>query len=126
MHLITYMSDYTGTDDQVKQDLVNITKTAKVENALREITGVLFYMEGKFLQVMEGEEDVLRSLMLNIEKDPRHKNIIYLIDTSIENAVFMIGIWIALIFPTAKNSMLITCVRFQIAFHKIFCHALTH
>lgn len=88
MHLITYMSDYTGTDDQVKQDLVNITKTAKVENALREITGVLFYMEGKFLQVMEGEEDVLRSLMLNIEKDPRHKNIIYLIDTSIEKRGF--------------------------------------
>ena len=88
MHLITYMSDYIGTEDQVKQDLMHITAVAKVENAKRQITGVLFYMAGKFLQVLEGEEAHLRQLMQNIEKDDRHNNVEYLIDTSIEKRGF--------------------------------------
>ena len=88
MHLITYMSDYSGNDNTVKQDLADITKVAKVQNALRQITGVLFYTEGKFLQVVEGEEKFLRQLMYNIENDNRHANLTYLIDTPIEKRGF--------------------------------------
>jgi hypothetical protein len=50
---------------------------------LNNVTGVLFYVNRKFLQAVEGREEDLRRLMANIEKDPRHKNVQYLIDTPV-------------------------------------------
>ena len=65
MHLITYISDYKGTDATIHDDIDQITSVAKARNAKDEITGVLFYMENKFLQVIEGEEKgVIRKLGL--------------------------------------------------------------
>ena len=68
--------------------LANIEKVAKVENGKRNVTGVLFFVNGKFLQVIEGEESALRELMHNIEADDRHRDISYLIDTSVEKRGF--------------------------------------
>ena len=66
-------------------------RTAKRENAKRGITGVLFCVDGVFLQVIEGEEENIRQLMRNIESDPRHRDIGYLIDTAVEERGF--GQW---------------------------------
>ena len=88
MHMICYMSDYSNPIDNIHKDIEEITIVAKRENALRQITGVLFFFEGKFLQVVEGEEPVLRQLMKNIEADGRHENIEYLIDTEVEKRGF--------------------------------------
>lgn len=87
MHLIAYVSEIA---DQKNHETIieNIVQTAKTENAKRSITGVLFYHEGHFLQVIEGAEDTLRSLMRNIEADPRHSDISYLIDTKTESRGF--------------------------------------
>ena len=88
MHMIVYMSEYTGTEETLLNDLPAITAVAKLENAKSEITGVLFYLEGKFLQIIEGEEKLIRQLMTNIEKDSRHTNLEVLIDTAIESRGF--------------------------------------
>jgi len=83
MHLITYISDYTGDAATIDHELRNIVSIAKEENPKHGITGVLFYHKGNFVQVIEGEEEALRSLMVNLENDSRHKNIEYLMDEPI-------------------------------------------
>ncbi len=88
MHMIAYISDFTGGKSEIDAVLNDIVKVAKVENQKRVITGVLFYLGGQFLQIIEGEDAALRLLMVNIEKDERHKNIEYLIDTKVEKRGF--------------------------------------
>ena len=88
MHLIAYISDITeeaGDADAVLEDIVRV---AKAENPKHVITGVLFFLDGKFLQIIEGEEPELRALMRNIEGDARHRNIEYLVDTPVEKRGF--------------------------------------
>ncbi len=88
MHMIAYVSELAEdhmTIDSILEDIVGV---AKSENPKHSITGVLFYIDGNFLQVIEGKERNLRSLMTNIENDARHRNVDYLIDTPVENRGF--------------------------------------
>ena len=89
MHLITYISDlelsYESKIDQVLDDIVAV---AKEENLKRQITGVLFFHNNKFMQVIEGARTDLEFLMYKITKDPRHFNIEYLINTPVESRGF--------------------------------------
>ena len=87
MHLIAYASEIAIKSDH-ETLIEEIVAVAKRENPKRGITGVLFYHEGHFLQVIEGEEQALRELMSNIEADPRHKDVSYLIDTKTESRGF--------------------------------------
>jgi|GEM_PF-4940518 len=41
-------------------------------NARLDVTGALFHMRGRFLQVLEGRCDVLEALMTRIRNDARH------------------------------------------------------
>ena len=84
MHLITYISDYKLEHGDIDIVLNNIVKVAQQENAKHDITGVLFFQDGKFMQVIEGPEAKLRQLMHNIEADPRHDDIEYVIDTKVD------------------------------------------
>lgn len=84
MHLIVYTSDYKGSTNFITNDLSCITTTAKKNNPKLGITGALFYHQGKFLQLIEGNQDNLEQLMELITIDPRHDNINRLIDQSIE------------------------------------------
>ena len=81
MHVIAYTSVFipeSGNEDDVINDIV---KVAKEHNAENDITGVLFFHDGRFLQIIEGEEVDLKALMKSIEQDNRHKDIKYLIDS---------------------------------------------
>ncbi len=48
---------------------------ARTKNALNEITGMLLYCEGVFVQLLEGEEAKVRETFERISKDPRHTDI---------------------------------------------------
>jgi hypothetical protein len=56
-------------------DLEEILADARAGNERRQVTGVLVYVEGVFMQILEGEEDVLRSLMHSIAIDTRHTDV---------------------------------------------------
>lgn len=88
MHLIVYMSEYLGNANSIFSDVGDIITTSKAQNPKHGITGILLYHKGKFVQVIEGEEEELRSLMNNIEKDERHTNLRYLIDENISERGF--------------------------------------
>jgi hypothetical protein len=88
MHMIVYTSELNKNAGDVDPIISGIIQTAKRENAKRYITGVLFFENNRFLQIIEGEESHLRQLMKNIENDNRHKNIQILMDTDIEKRGF--------------------------------------
>ena len=56
------------------EDLLDIQKKARSNNAPIDVTGSLFYNGGWFLQVLEGPAATLAKLYAKIELDPRHKN----------------------------------------------------
>ncbi len=91
MHLIAYTSHANENPSNISETLKHISKTAKNNNANMGITGVLFYQNGRFLQIIEGEKKQLESLMKVIKEDKRHKNIERLIDTPMKNRGF--GNW---------------------------------
>ena len=59
-----------------KEDIVTLLTKCRAYNAAHNITGLLLYTpDGRFLQVLEGDESAVRSLFLNrISFDPRHFN----------------------------------------------------
>ncbi|OUR63692.1 hypothetical protein A9Q79_10190 [Methylophaga sp. 42_25_T18] len=83
MHIIVYISEYTGRDEDIEADLADITQLAQINNVEAQITGLLFYHDRHFLQVIEAEQVTLANLMDVLAKDPRHKNIERIVDETI-------------------------------------------
>ncbi|MEO0908759.1 MAG: BLUF domain-containing protein [Pseudomonadota bacterium] len=82
------MSSTTLSKDEIEREMANIATTAQDHNAKQDITGVLFFENGHFLQALEGEEAKLRELYNRITNDPRHKNLNTLVDTPISKRSF--------------------------------------
>ena len=61
------------------QDLLDILKKSHENNRRLDITGMLLYRGGNFLQVLEGEEAVLDERFKVILKDPRHYQVTLLL-----------------------------------------------
>lgn len=88
MHLIIYISEYTGSPSEIEQDLEAICSVSKKNNLRFQITGELFYHNGKFLQVIEGGREHLETLMDVICKDPRHKDVTRIVDAKVQQRMF--------------------------------------
>ncbi|MGR8941811.1 MAG: BLUF domain-containing protein, partial [Gammaproteobacteria bacterium] len=55
-------------------DLMDILKKARDNNARLGVSGMLLYTGEWFVQLLEGEEKVIDDLVAVIKKDPRHKD----------------------------------------------------
>lgn len=69
-------------------DIASILVTSRRNNERRQITGMLLYADGAFLQVLEGDEKVLRALVTKIRADDRHRNIMVLYENHAEHRSF--------------------------------------
>ena len=56
------------------EEIENILASCKKNNPPLNITGVLLYSDKKFIQLVEGESDVIMPLYDKIKLDPRHSN----------------------------------------------------
>ncbi|MDO9238406.1 MAG: phosphate-starvation-inducible PsiE family protein [Methylicorpusculum sp.] len=70
---LTYLS--TQTRPMIKDNLMDILTTARLNNAVLGVTGMLLYTGKNFIQVLEGDEKVIEALTADIRKDSRHKDI---------------------------------------------------
>ena len=61
------------------QDLLDILKKSHENNRRLDITGMLLYRGGNFLQVLEGDEAVVDERYNVILKDPRHYQVTLLL-----------------------------------------------
>lgn len=75
IHLI-YVS--SALKELTDAELDAILESAVRHNKPQNITGMLLYARGNFLQVLEGEEFEVDKTFQCIEKDPRHHGIIVL------------------------------------------------
>lgn len=57
-------------------------------NSKNQISGILLFNQGIFLQVLEGDSSVLKRLFKNIRNDTRHRNILTVLEQRIEERIF--------------------------------------
>lgn len=89
MFYLVYVSSATQLFS--KQGLINLLTQARRKNENLGITGMLLYREGAFMQVLEGEETVVRELYSTINQDRRHHGLITLDEGRLTERVF--GEW---------------------------------
>lgn len=85
-HAIAYVS--TANSKLNEEDVAILFEQVNKFNAHNDLTGVLLYAETNFFQLIEGEEEVVKSLYSQIEKDLRHKDIIKFVDKPVDNPAF--------------------------------------
>ena len=58
------------------RELQALLASSRAHNLQAGITGMLLYKEGNFMQVLEGEEEVVRALQRRITSDRRHEGVV--------------------------------------------------
>ena len=84
-HLI-YAS--SATRSMQEQDLVAILTKSHENNSRLDVTGMLLYRGGNFLQVLEGQESVIDDLFKVIMQDPRHHQVTLLLKRAVPSRQF--------------------------------------
>ena len=87
---MTYQTIYfsaASTPMQV-EELEDILEQAQSNNSSNGITGALVYIDGSFLQILEGEKARVQTLMQKISKDFRHETVTVLQEGEIAAAAF--------------------------------------
>lgn len=64
--------------------LSELLAAARINNGRLGVTGMLLYNEGSFLQVLEGDENVLESLYAQIGADKRHHRMVALLRRQVD------------------------------------------
>lgn len=69
-------------------ELSRLLLGARKTNMGFDVTGMLLYHEGSFLQILEGKADAVESLFERIGTDPRHHRVVVLMRREIEERQF--------------------------------------
>lgn len=85
-YCIVYLSSSSGflTD----KDLARILTQSQHNNRARGITGILLYLNGCIIQVLEGKEADVKALYQVINRDPQHTQVTKLYSGSINHRSF--------------------------------------
>jgi uncharacterized Fe-S cluster-containing MiaB family protein len=74
MYHLAYFS--TASMRFSEEDIDRLLKVSKDNNRKLGITGILLFIEGSFLQVLEGEKENVLDLFQTIRQDDRHYDVI--------------------------------------------------
>lgn len=69
-------------------ELKDLLATSRANNEKASISGMLLYKGGNFMQLLEGDETAVRALYHRIERDPRHRGSIVLLEGTAEERQF--------------------------------------
>lgn len=84
-HLL-YISD---ADEALTSDDIEAIRTVSARNnAVLDITGILFYSNGHFVQFLEGDPEAVHGLFDTIVEDDRHDNVKLLFERPSPERVF--------------------------------------
>ena len=86
---LTYVS--ASSELYNKNELMDILEASRRNNPKYNITGMLLYRSGYFIQALEGEERDVDAIYEKIKQDPRHQNILVVQKEAIEERAF--GEW---------------------------------
>lgn len=85
MKSIAYVSRAPISDRSIRMPtgLSDIISASRKHNPKSQITGIISYREGQYLQVLEGPYAEIEKLMAKIVADPRHKDIWVFLDAHV-------------------------------------------
>lgn len=86
-YCIVYVSAVTELLTTEKE-LIGLLPQWQINNHALGITGILLYFNGSILQVLEGSQEKVDNLYKVISEDPRHKHVIRLYRSPIEQRSF--------------------------------------
>jgi len=86
MYHLVYTSVAVAPFSEV--DLIQLLEQSRNSNKTTEITGILLYIQGKFIQVLEGEKSVVSKLYTKIVGDGRHKKVMIVIEGDSKERMF--------------------------------------
>jgi hypothetical protein len=78
----------SATEPFSKPAILELLKTSRVSNERAQLTGLLLYRDGNFLQVLEGEEAAVEGLFEKISADRRHGGLLRLLKGEIAEREF--------------------------------------
>ncbi|MFX4228526.1 MAG: BLUF domain-containing protein [Porticoccaceae bacterium] len=71
-----------------ESEIQSMFQNFKTPNTTYEITGILFYIDGNFIQCLEGSEANIEQLLSNIIHDPRNTALTILSDSMVKGRRF--------------------------------------
>lgn len=83
-NLIQLIYASAATEPFTPAELRELLNLARAKNQRLDVTGMLLYHEGSFLQVLEGLPEAIGPLLKTITKDKRHHNVMLLLRHEIE------------------------------------------
>lgn len=78
----------SATEPFSDAELITLLERARQKNTAANVTGMLLYRGGNFMQVLEGEERIVRDLHRHIARDSRHTGLLTLLQGPIESRSF--------------------------------------
>lgn len=83
---LVYISD--ATQDFTESELQDLLAVCRTKNQANDITGMMIYAGGKFLQILEGDPVVVHELVEKLEMDPRHTHLIVMASDLVDRRHF--------------------------------------
>jgi hypothetical protein len=83
---LVYSSE--AAPDLTPAELEGMLAESRIRNKAHGISGVLVFVDGAFLQVLEGEKNDILDLMGRIDRDPRHRGVKVFYEQDIEERAF--------------------------------------
>lgn len=101
---MVYQIVYTSraTKHLTAEKLEEILSDARIGNERKRVTGALVSVDDVFLQILEGEETVVRDLLDSIVNDSRHTSVKVIYEAEVDSPAF--ASWsMAYIAPTTEE-----------------------
>lgn len=88
MPLVSLVYVSFASHDMSDDELREILEVARRKNKELNVTGMLLYRDGFFIQALEGERNKVDPLYDKIAEDPRHRNVLKVYETEIKHRAF--------------------------------------
>jgi hypothetical protein len=88
MSLITIVYVSVSSHSMTDEELKTLLGECRANNGPQNVTGMLLYRDGFFIQALEGEAEVVEPLYELIRKDPRHTSVLTVYKNPIEKRSF--------------------------------------
>lgn len=88
MGLISLVYISFASKDMSEAELTEILQKARENNQKLDVTGMLLYRKGFFIQALEGEETTVMPLYDKIKQDKRHRSVLQILKSTVKNRNF--------------------------------------
>ena len=83
---LTYLS--TAAVELRREELTRLLETCRANNQQHDLTGLLVYAGGHFIQTLEGPAQVVDAAFTRISADPRHRDVFVTLREDVEDRFF--------------------------------------